>query len=1422
MRAIRTLAKVIGVALGAGLLLVALLFAAVQTPPGKAVLARLGAALASTPGMQVEISGITGFVPSNISVASVRLSDGEGAFAEIEGLHLAWSPLGLLGGTLDIDTAGAGRVVLLRQPHLPPAQAQETEGGGFALPVRIGRFAIDQIDIAEPVLGHAAQLTLVASAELRSLESGVSAAFDLTRTDQPGSLKGQLAYGPQAGTLDLDVTAQEPAGGLVARAAGLEGLPALTATLEGSGPLDAWDGRLDLNAGDAARATGAAQVRATGAGRRVVFTAEAEAASLLPAQVRSLFEGRTQLAGTATVDAALRIAIDTASVQAAGFRAGLRGTFDARAMTPDVAFSLTAGDAARFAGVAPGIAWRAVAAEGTLKGSLSAPALAARITAQDLKGAGYGAATVDLDAATIPDAAQNLAFTLTGRADGLSADDPKVAEALGRTARVSLAGLRPKGGTPAVTDLEVALAALTTRFSGSASLQKITGALKLEKLDLAAFSPLAGRSLGGTATLDATVEAAGDLSRVDVTLSGGTQGVSIAVPAVDGLLGGATTLEAKLARDGESAIRVDRFALAAEGVTLSADGTLSRTRADLSAKLALADVARLDPRATGALTGELAFTGSLDDLGLSGRLAMPAGTAMGQKVENLTFAFTAADLTRAPSARFTLDGSVAGKPATGSGDFATLADGVRQVKGLALAIGSVSAKGDLTRDANGLVDGTLAIAAGDLNDLSPLALRELAGRLNADVRLDAVGGRQRVAVKADAANVSTAGQSVGSALIDATVVDPAGLPRLEGTVQVRAVTAGGLDIASANLRAERRADATGLTLDGVVNGATLAANGLMRQQDDAIALRLDRLSVSRGNTNLATSAPANLRWSGATLTIDRLVLATRGGSVTVAGRAGANLAIDVTLATLPLALAELAVPGLGLSGTLSGTARLDGPAAAPNGTYAVTVARASTPDIAANGLGPLDIRAEGRFAAGRVTTRATISGRNLSDVVLTGSAPLGAGDLDLAIRGGLDLALANPLLATTGAQARGRAAIDMTVRGTAAAPRAGGTVRLSGGRFDDSVNGVSLTNVEAVLTGTDRSVTLTSLSARTPNGGGLTARGNVALDPARGFPGRIDIDLSNAGLVNSDLMRLVAEGRLAVEGAFANNPRLTGRLVVRHLDVNIPERMPGGRDRLNVRHVNGGPARNASPGARAARPAPRRGTGGMPLDLTVSAANNVFVRGMGLEAELGGDIKLGGTTANPTTLGAFELRRGSFDAIGRRLTFTRGRISFNGTLDPDLDFVAETSANDITAQILVSGPASRPQVTFSSTPALPQDEVLSRLLFGRSAGALNAGQALQIAQTIAQFSGGAGVLEQMRRSLGVDSLDVGVNSAGTGAQVGIGRRLNDRMSVGVRQGTTPGSSQVTVDVDITRNIRVQGATGADGTAEVGIGAQWDY
>ncbi|MBX9874801.1 MAG: translocation/assembly module TamB domain-containing protein, partial [Thermoleophilia bacterium] len=228
------------------------------------------------------------------------------------------------------------------------------------------------------------------------------------------------------------------------------------------------------------------------------------------------------------------------------------------------------------------------------------------------------------------------------------------------------------------------------------------------------------------------------------------------------------------------------------------------------------------------------------------------------------------------------------------------------------------------------------------------------------------------------------------------------------------------------------------------------------------------------------------------------------------------------------------------------------------------------------------------------------------------------------------------------------------------------------------------------------------------------------------------------------------------------------------------------------------------------------------LALTVAAPNRVFVRGRGIDAELGGQLRVGGTLASPQLDGGFELRRGRLSVLSQRLDFSRGRLTFAGGTLPELDFVAETRAGDVTARVAVSGPADQPAFAFTSDPDLPQDEVLSRLLFARASGSLSPFQALQLAQTAAQFAGGGGddSFERLRKSLGVDNLDIGVGAGGP--TIGVSRYISDNVSVGVKAGARPEDTGVSVNIDVTRRLKLQAETNAEGGAAVGVGAEWEY
>lgn len=1428
MRAVTLIARSLATAVVILAVIAGLVFGAIQTGPGKALLARLGGSLASGGGLGVRISELGGFIPSDLSVGRIELSDPDGVFARVEGVQLAWSPFALLSGLIHVEHLDAAKVEVLRRPNLPAAP--QGTGRARGLPVVrliLDRLRIDEIALAEPVAGHAAQLAFSGSVTFLEPVRGISVMFALDRTDMPGTVRGKVHYAPVSEDLEVDLQAHEPAGGLVARMLRLDGLPAVDGQFRGTGPLARWDGQLSVQAGAALAVEADAWIRAEGRNHRMTFSATGDLSRAVPTAYAPLLVGKTVLDGDVTLSPTSVVTLARLTARLAAGSAQVSGRIDVPAATAALAFDVTAAGSAPLAALLPAIGFSTARATGTLEGPLTAPRIAATLTAENVTGAGYGARMVRMQGTATPAATGQ--WHLDGQLDGLSASDPKVVQALGSTGTFALSGQLPDGGSPSLSAATVALTPLDLSFAGQARPEAVTGTLTVSRLDLAALTPLAGRPLGGTATGTAQVSTpAGGGFAADLT--GDARDLQTSDPVLDGLLGRTAHIAGGLTYAADGAVAVRALQVTAGGVDLGVNGRIDRAVADLTARLVLADLARLDPRLGGRLEGTAAFSGTLDALAAKARLSLASGTAMGRPVRDLTVDLTGTDLTRLPAAQITAAGSIGGKPLKGQAALASAADGGRSLQDLDLTLGSARAQGAVAWAPSGLMSGRMALKAPDLSDLSALALAEMSGALNATLTLDTDAGRQRIALKADATRLGAPGTRLERGDIDITTTDPAHSVTVSGRAVLTGLESQGVRMERGTLTAGAvGAGATDLKLDGVVEGTTVAAAGRFTAQPKAYGLRVDTLRLTKAPTTLTLSAPATLTYADGAIAVDRLALASGGGTAVLQGRAGEQLNLSLEARNLPLALATLAVPTQGVTGTVSGTVQLSGPATAPTGRYSLTVARASQPDLQRSGVGPLDLKAEGAFADGRVTIRSSLTGPSLSGVTLNGSAPVGDGALDLAIKGQVSLGIANAVLAVSGARAAGNAVIDATVRGTPASPSAGGSVRISGGRYDDALNGVTLTNIDATLTGTDRSVTLSSLSARTLNGGSVTGRGSVALDPAAGFPGQGEVTLQNAGLVTSDLMRLVVDGRLALGGALATRPTVSGRIDVRNLDINIPDRLTSSGANLNVRHVNVAPGKGptlpraaTAAKARGGRPVRAQGPMVASLDLTIAAANRVFVRGMGIDAELGGDLTVRGTSAEPVTVGGFQLRRGRFDVLGRSLDFSRGVVTFSGSTDPELDFIAESSANDVTARIQVSGPASAPEIVFTSTPTLPQDEVIARLLFGKATGQLTTGQALQVAQTVAQFSGGGGALDQVRRQLGVDSLDVGTNTEGTGGEVGFGKRINDNVYLGVRQGTTSGSSRATIDVDVTKNIRIQGGAGADGSGEVGIGAQWDY
>lgn len=1414
------------------------LLAFAQTGPGRALLVSLVEHFASSEDQVLAIGRLEGRVPFDMTVFDVTLSDTDGAWLAVDRARLAWRPFALVSGVLSIEAVEIGDVEIARLPD----GGEDDGGGGFpVLPfeIELDRLEVVRLALGEPVLGIAAAVTIEGEARLGAPSEGLSLDLRAERIDgTPGRVDTIIAYSPETNRLDLDLTVEEPAGGLVSRLTGMAGLPPVRFTARGSGPIDDWRATLDLVAGDRGTASGTAAIARDADGLLLQADLEADASGLVDLAYAPLAAGRSTLAARVRFADDGPVTIDRLDVMTAAGIVSVRGEVSPATGALALSYDAVLGEAGRFAVILPiEASWAGIEAVGTIEGSLSEPRIALRLDGEALEIEGNRIADLSIALGLAPtgpvaDRDRSIPLHLDLQASGVAPADRSFGAAAGETIRLVLTGSVTPAGTLTAEPARLIADAGEIVWTGVADESGLDGRLATRDFDLSALAGLAGMDLAGRVGLEADARARFDGSALALQIDGGVEGLRTGIAALDGALGRTVALNGGVRRADDGSFAFDDLRIVGEALSVTANGSADRSRADVVAAIRLPDLARLHGDVSGAADVEATLGGSLEDLAVDLVAAIDEATAMGRPVEDLRLAVSAQNVTGAPSGTLSLSGRLDGRQVSGQGRLS--APGGAQglaglaVQGLDIVIGSVRIAGDLAFDGEANGTGRLEIKASDLSDLSTLALTEMRGTLDATLDLAVENGVQVVRAAAQARGVEAFDLTVSAASLDATLRDPAGRLAIDADLDARALDVGGNRVERITATARGGATQNDVTIDATGLGARLqaAAGVALDGGDTDIALRSLTLSGSGQTATLA--APSTIRISGGTVSLSRLTLNTGGGSLEIDGRVGDALDLAVAARSLPLALADIAVAGSGIGGTLSGQARLTGTPAAPRGSYRADISRLVLPAMREAGFTGIDIAASGELQGDRTSLEARVTGPGGAALNVTGTAPLsGTGALDLAARGRVDLAILNDMLATSGDRISGPVDIDMRITGRADAPDANGTIRLAGGTYVSPLNGVSFDQIALDARGGTRAIEIARFSARARNGGTVTGSGNVRLDAAAGFPADIRITANDAEVVSSDIVDATVDASLSLTGPVATRPALAGTVTIRRMDITLPDRLPHTVTPIPVEHVNA-PAAVAAQLAADEAERRRSASGGVvaSLDLTVSTTNRIFVRGQGVDAQLGGEVTVRGTTAAPIVIGAFELRRGEINVLSQRLTLSRGRVTFSGgdRIDPVLDFVAQTQTSSVTAQISVTGTASRPIFALSSSPELPQDEILSRILFDKATGSLSPGEALQLAQAAAQMaglmSGSGGMVDNIRQKLGLDVLQL--TTAGDAPALGIGRYINDNIYVGVTQGVRPESSRVTVDIDLTGNIRARGSVGADGSSSVGVNVEWEY
>jgi translocation and assembly module TamB len=1381
-----TVAKWAGIVLLSVLVLVAALLLWLNTDPGRRFIVRQINNFEAASGLQVHVGRIEGSVFGELTLHDIALSDPRGIFFRAPTAELDYRPFAYLRNHIDIRSLVIAEARLHRLPELRPGDPDAP-----LLPdidIDVGRLRIARLLVDPAVTGRRHLLSIDSRVKIADGQADVGLALGaIAAPGMPGGdrLRLEMVAVPAANRLDIDLALRGPANGFLAGLVGVD--QAVAARVQGRGDWASWQGRARALLGTRALADLTLQAR------NGTFTVRG------PIRPGLVMEGPVErLTGPATLvnlvttlenrraDLRLRLSSAALAVAAEGLVDLGRNRFEglrvaARLIQPGA--------------IAPNLSGRDVQVALILNGAFATPDVAydlraARLTFGTTIVEGLrarGAATVRADEIVVPVSAQATRI--------LGFD----AVAGGPLANIRLDGRLGIAGTRLVSDdLSIrsdridATLALAFDFSTGSYLAAIQGRVNNYLVDGVGLFDI-------NTNLDMTSEAGGFALRGRVA----ARSRRIDNATVAGLLGGPATATATVAVESSGLVRVDGVRVSSPLLRITSGSGIYRP--DGTIDLDLAGVSETYGPLTVSVTGtptspQIRLTAQSPGfgVGLSDVEATVRATAEGWAIQ------ASGESAYGP---FTADVVIASNR------------GPLTIAINRLTFAGIDFRGRVVQTSGGPFAGTLTLVGQGLDGT---------------VRLSDAGGYQRIDLAATANGAQTPGDVpilIQRGVVRATaILTPT--PSVVADAQLAGLSSGTLSVERARLHVDYR---------GGNGRAQLFAEGRrgvpFRVALNA-ALEPDFIRAAmQGEVNgidFRFAEPAEIRREAAGWRLAPVTVGLEQGRLRLAGLWGDELIIQSRLDRLDLSMLNAFSPGLGIGGIATGSLDFVQPAggAFPRAEARLNIAGFTRTGIARRSV-PVDLalagalRAEGGRLATVIRRGDNVIGRLQArlEPLPPGAGPWTTRLLGAPFAGGIryngpaDVPMSFASL--PGHQLSGPIVIAADFGGRADDPRLTGLVRANNLVYVNEAYGTRITNLALDGRFDASRLEITRLSGRAGDGT-VNGRGRVGLAAAAGFPIDIRLQFDNARLARSDDIGATATGELAIlngpEGA-----RITGDLELGEVRyVFIRQAAAEVRQLAGVRRV-GDPIRP---------PDAQQEEAGVPsiwqLDLRVRADNRIFVSGMGLDSEWSADLRIEGTTATPRIIGDLDLIRGELSLAGRRFDVRRGNVTFTGSRppDPQIEIEAVSDIDGVEVAILVSGDSSNPQIAFTSSPSLPQDEVVSRILFGSSVTEISALQAVQLAASLNTLRGGGGGLNplgQLRSATGFTSIRIlgADETTGRGTAVAAGMYLSDDIYVELITDAR-GFTAMQLEISLSRALSLLSQFGSTSSTNVNLRYSKDY
>ncbi len=376
-----------------------------------------------------------------------------------------------------------------------------------------------------------------------------------------------------------------------------------------------------------------------------------------------------------------------------------------------------------------------------------------------------------------------------------------------------------------------------------------------------------------------------------------------------------------------------------------------------------------------------------------------------------------------------------------------------------------------------------------------------------------------------------------------------------------------------------------------------------------------------------------------------------------------------------------------------------------------------------------------------------------------------------------------------------------------------GTLHMVDGEYAH-IAGISLKKIEAEVRLDRGQATLVQARGYSGSRASCTITGGVqwATAPEQGLSTQLGVSLNRLPFANEGI-RMLISGETTLQGE-AGTYQIVSDLALDEAALDLDESL----SRAKAQRPTHSTSETSSAGDLL-----------KDIDVRIRAATPIKVVGLGLDSEWNGEMGVRKEKGKVVFTGGFKPRRGTYTVFTRPFRIESGEIRLGGIgrLTPVFDIKSEYSRGEVTVTARLHGDANDLDLELTSIPSMPQDEMLSWVLFGNDSSALTPLQGLKLAQVAAQLVGGPANLGKRNRAaetLSVDRVELReMSNRESSTSLVVGKQVSERVYMEfIHEVGGQAASNIYVEYELTPHFTVETTIGSRANNGVGANYKFDY